>query len=150
MRIVNADGSGETLVQSPVFGAGSWSPDGTRIVFASDRRLPTPWTGFEPYELYTVHPDGKGLVLIMAVTPTDTGCDSFPDQAYEPRWSRDGQGIAFLTRGDPYCIYDDENVPALGMGLINPDGSGYRTLVPAAGPISRSRARRSGRPTAPA
>ena len=45
LRTVALDGSGEKLVQSPVYGTGDWSPDGTRIVFASDRRLPTPWTG---------------------------------------------------------------------------------------------------------
>ena len=134
--IMNADGSEQKLVQSQAFG-GEWSPDGTRIVFYSDRRLPTPWHGYEPYELYTVHPDGQGLVRIISVTPTVTGgsdCDTSPDQAMEPRWSPDGRKIAFQTRGDPWCIYDDENVPHLGMGLIDSDGSGYQTLVPGGWP----------------
>ncbi len=130
LRTVALDGSGEKLVQSPVYGTGDWSPDGTRIVFASDRRLPTPWTGYEPYELYTVHPDGAGLVRITTVTPSGSSCDTLPDQEYEPRWSQDGQWIAFIQRGDPWCIYDDENVPPLGMGLIKSDGTGYRALDP--------------------
>jgi Tol biopolymer transport system component len=129
--IMNADGSEQKLVQSEAYG-GEWSPDGTRIVFYSDRRWPTPWwNGYEPYELYTVHPEGKGLVRITTVTPSTGGsCDQLPDQTYEPRWSLDGKKIAFLMRGDPWCIYDDENVPHLGMALINPDGSGYTRLVP--------------------
>ena len=80
-----------------------------------------------------VHPDGNG-------TGPDPDRDAdrdrrhrlrhVPGPGHEPRWSPDGQKIAFQTRGDPWCIYDDENVPKLGMGLINPDGSGYTTLVP--------------------
>jgi hypothetical protein len=135
LRIMNADGSEQKLVQSPVYGAGDWSPDGTRIVFASDRRLPANWwNNFQPYDLYTVHPDGQGLVRILTVAPTGTGnpCDTYPDLAYEPRWSPDGQHIAFLMRGDPYCIFDEENVPPLGIAVVAPDGSGYRSLVPSA------------------
>jgi hypothetical protein len=128
--IMNADGSEQRLVQSQAY-RGEWSPDGTRMVFYSDRRLPPSWNGYEPYELYTVHPDGQGLVRITTVTPTTiSSCDQVPDQTYEPRWSVDGKKIAFLMRGDPSCIYDEENVPHLGMALINPDGSGYTRLVP--------------------
>ena len=115
---------------------GEWSPDGTRIVFYSDRRLPTPWHGYEPYELYTVHPDGKGLVRILTVTPTVTGgtdCDTFPDQAKEPRWSPDGQKIAF-QREATHGASMTTRMCRSWDGSINPDGSGYTTLVPGGWP----------------
>src|SRR5262249_13646681 len=54
-----------------------WSPDGARIAFYSDRG--------GSYELWTIRPDGSGL---MQVT-TGTNSPSFPV------WSPDGTRIAF-------------------------------------------------------
>jgi TolB protein len=82
--VVNLDGSGLRRItpwglvgeaEGPV---GSWSPDGTKILFGS-----------RGGNLYTVHPDGSGLTQI----PIDTGGGfSFASQ---PVWSPNGQKMVF-------------------------------------------------------
>jgi TolB protein len=56
----------------------AWSPDGTRIAFASDRG--------GRWDIYVMNPDGSGIVPL-----TNTGHN------VEPSWSPDGQRIAFTT-----------------------------------------------------
>jgi Tol biopolymer transport system component len=70
----------------------SWSPDGKRIAFASDRS--------GTYEIWTIQPDGRGLKRL-----TDT-----PGQiATGPIWSPDGSRIGF-THGDWWSLFDP-NLP---------------------------------------
>ena len=83
----------------------SFSPDGSRIVFESDR------SGTQ--QLYVMSADGSGQRRI-----------SFGGGWYAaPVWSPDGEWIAFTRR-----------VPGAGLriGVIKPDGSGERLLT--AGP----------------
>ena len=61
----------------------AWSPDGTRIAFASRRHGGA-------YEIYTIHPDGTNLVRL---THDDSGNSS-------PVWSPDGTRIAFVSSRD--------------------------------------------------
>jgi eukaryotic-like serine/threonine-protein kinase len=61
-----------------------WSPDGSRILFASNRS--------GKYEAWTIRPDGSGLTQITHL----------PDQpVFYPFWSSDGQQIGFhyFSRG---------------------------------------------------
>lgn len=59
----------------------SWSPDGERIAFASDRDHDT-----ETYEVYVVRPDGTDLRRLTS------------DGGRSPAWSPDGSRIAFVRR----------------------------------------------------
>lgn len=81
---VKSSGTGERRV---VGGAAddswpSWSPDGKRIAFTSNRS--------GNYEIYVVRSDGTGLVRLTANAATDTN----------PAWSPDGRWIAFETDRD--------------------------------------------------
>jgi TolB protein len=112
--VINADGSGFARLTN---GAGrekqaSWSPDGKKIAFISDR-------------------DGNDEVYVMAASdgaaPDGTGAggseptrltDSPEDDSY-PTWSPDGRCLAFVSRrGDAWELY-----------IMNADGSGLRKLV---------------------
>jgi Tol biopolymer transport system component len=60
----------------------AWSPDGTKIAFATNRD--------GNYEIYTMNPDGTGPTRLTNNTSSD----------YEPAWSPDGTKIAFATNRD--------------------------------------------------
>ena len=76
--VVNLDGSGVRRITPWGFSDddGSWSPDGTRILFGTRGSL------------YTVHPDGSGLVRIDLAT-------SGYLNAFDAGWSPDGAKIIF-------------------------------------------------------
>jgi Tol biopolymer transport system component len=59
----------------------SWSPDGQRIAFGSNRG--------GDYQLWAVRADGQDLKLIV----------SNPTGAFSPVWSPDGSRLAWFTRG---------------------------------------------------
>ena len=98
---MNADGSGQTLVQGPIndrtdsYRHSSWSPDGTQLVFAARFS-----DGRDRSELYVVDVDGSGLTGITVLL-----------QGWWPSWSPDGTKIAFRT-GLPWHL-----------ATMSPDGS---------------------------
>ena len=109
--VMNADGTRVrrltfTRGADDVFGDDStphWSPDGTRIVFTSNRT--------NDGALWTIRPDGKGERMLYDVRDT-----------YEshPRFSPDGRRIAFERE---FADGSDE------VWLIGSDGRGARKLV---------------------
>jgi TolB protein len=103
LYLMDADGSGQRRLVgiSNSDGSFSWSPDGQRIAFVSDR------DGND--EVYVVNVDGTGLRNLTR-SPTRDG---------HPVWSPDGRTIGFVSnRGGNRDIY-----------VMNADGSGLRNLT---------------------
>ena len=78
----------------------SWSPDGQRVVFCSNREGQFGTLGHAPSALYVVNADGSNLTRL---TSEVEDIDLFP------AWSPDGSRIAFNRNCD--------------LAVINPDGS---------------------------
>ena len=64
----------------------SWSPDGSKIVFVSDRDRDT-YSGRAAYQLYIMDSDGSDPRRLTETEWAD----------FMPRWSPDGQWITFLS-----------------------------------------------------
>ncbi len=107
IHVMNADGSGVTrLTHNAEWDDGfpAWSPDGSRIAFASDRA-----DGFN-YQVHVMNADGSGVTRL-------TGGSGW--EATAPAWSPDGSRIAFSADRD-----DDLDIYAM-----NADGTGVTRLT---------------------
>jgi len=82
-------------------GCPSWSPDGEKIAFHSDRG------GY--YEIYVMNADGSGQTRLTDNTAWD----------YTPSWSPDGEKIAFASG----------QVSNFDIYVMNADGSGQTRLT---------------------
>ena len=102
--LANSDGSQLTqLTTTPRRDVSpAWSPDGTRIVFASDR------TG--NMEVFVMNADGSEQTRLT--THADNG-------SFAPAWSPDGKRIAFISNRDD----------AVGIFVMNADGSNQTRLT---------------------
>ncbi len=105
---IAADGSDfRPLTEGPLDYWTSWSPDGSRIVFASKRDGNT--------DIYVMGADGGNRVRLTDAEGDDT----------QPDWSPDGSTIAFVSRrGERDRLY-----------LMNADGSAQRPLGPTVGEV---------------
>lgn len=82
LRVMNADGSGSRILLEQEFGHTRglrWSPDGSRLVFASG--------GIGPGGIWVVGADGTGF---MEVSPVEF-------EGADPHWSPDGSLISYNT-----------------------------------------------------
>jgi Tol biopolymer transport system component len=89
----------------------AWSPDGTRIAFASDRHKRG-----RDYDLYAMNADGSGVVHL-----TDD-----PRDETEPSWSPDGARIAFVINFWPRP-FPFAKVP--WIYVMNADGTDVNALT---------------------
>jgi Tol biopolymer transport system component len=111
--VIDRDGGGLTRLTNE---AGrekqaSWSPDGRRIAFISDR------DGNDEVYVMAV-PDGTGAGGTEPIRLTDS-----PGDDSHPTWSPDGKCLAFVSRrGDAWELY-----------VMNADGSGLRELMGSVG-----------------
>jgi TolB protein len=113
MQVMNADGSEQRKLTrlSNSDGSFSWSPDGRRIAFVSDR------DGND--EVYVINVDGSGLRNLTR----NPARDAFP------KWSPDGRTIGFVRNrgGNPERR---EYGGAVGdIYVMNADGSRQRNLT---------------------
>ncbi len=115
LYVINADGSGLTkLIYSPDWGVGdyTWSPNGSRIVFAyfSYGASVTDATD-DVSDIYVVNTDGSGLTNL-----TNTNDPEWDEGA---SWSPDGSRIEFVSdRDGNWDIY-----------LVNADGTGITKIT---------------------
>lgn len=95
--VVNADGGGLTRLtdSSSTDWFPSWSPDGRRIAFCSNRE-----SGDHNYDIYVMDAEGSNLTRLA---------EGMLDEVFfppSPAWSPDGQRIAFVSNRDGgYDIY---------------------------------------------
>ena len=109
--VMSADGSGQTrLTHSSASDLSpSWSPDGRRIAFHSDRDDPDRTDNIFIANIYVVNADGSGQTRLTHSSAGDS----------EPSWSPDGRRIAFMSfRDGGREIY-----------VMNADGSGQTRLT---------------------
>ncbi len=106
--VMNADGSGQMRLTTSGWPARweyadhpSWSPDSTKIAFASNRD--------GNFAIYVVNADGSGLHRVSGSPGNDE----------DPAWSPDGTKIAF----------DSDAIPSFHVYVMNADGSGRRRLT---------------------
>ncbi len=101
--VMQADGTEKTnLTNNPADDTDpAWSPDGTQIVFASNRN--------GGYDLFVMQANGSGQTLLL----------DLPGDAHHPDWSPDGSRIAFMVNDG-----NDEEI-----FVMYADGSAYRQLT---------------------
>ena len=109
--VVNVDGSdGRQLDTPPPNWWARWSPDGTTILFVSERNEPTG-------AIWTIRGDGSGLTKVFE----DPG-GGFP---IDPIWSPDGSQIMFML--DP--ISDRFMHPSNVLYVMRSDGTGLTKVT---------------------
>ena len=105
--------------QAPV-----WSPDGSKIAYASERKLDgTDARDLQNNNIWVANADGTGQVPLTPLT--DGGAESF-----DPHWSPDGTKIAYVSARD-LSGADLFNVPNLttNIWVMNADGSNQKPLT---------------------
>jgi len=90
--------------RSPVY-----SPDRTKVAFASDR--------FGDFDIFLMHSDGESLVRLT---------ENAGDQTH-PAWMPDGQSIVFASQdgGRSQILITGATVPSVRSLATAPDGEGY-------------------------
>jgi hypothetical protein len=153
LHVVNADGTGEAPVTSPITGevdSPTWSSDGQRIAFTVDSDIwvvdsdgsglaqITTTAGFDEHHT-SWSPDGQRIAFsdggfdISSVRPDGSDRRTLvPGEplAYEPDWSPDGQSIVFIR------LYDCDGDTCAAVVTRRVDGSGGTGVIDSNGDFS--------------
>ncbi|WP_249374751.1 amidohydrolase family protein [Streptomyces sp. I05A-00742] len=137
------DGSGlRQLTDGPWDDRGpSWSPDGTRIAFASERGG-DPVTG-SPYRVWTVDVRTGALTRVTGLPGQDGPLQDGAWEDFDPVWSPDGKRLLFV-RGqatkDALVSRTVASVPSDGRGPVRTEHTETekaQVMTPAVGPGGR-------------
>jgi hypothetical protein len=136
--VMNADGTNVVTVTSGDVTPSSfnrhpsWSPDGTRFVFMSNR------SGFRKAEIWVANADGSGLLrLTTNVQLSSDGQGPIFSSDFDPAWSPDGSKIAFVSNRDGLT---DTELYVMNTDGINPvrlTNDGLDDRMPAWSPDSQ-------------
>jgi TolB protein len=110
LGVANADGTGDHTLKdagSP-YGAPTWSPDGSEIVFSDNGRA-----------LVAVAPDGTNRHPVIQLDCTATLCPTFGDASFSP----DGSRIAVA------CSDCRSDTPNGGIWVLRADGTGLTRVA---------------------
>jgi TolB protein len=118
--VINTDGSGFRQLTSPPtqYSHPRWSPDGTRITFASNHDV----YGESGADIYIMNADGSNVTRL-----TD-----HPAVDFTPAWSPDGTRIAFLSNRDGRTYRPPAGSVELNLFhvyIMNADGSNIRQIT---------------------
>ena len=93
----------------------SWSPDGKRIVFFSNRDGHV-MGGIPTFEIYVMDADGKNQQRLT----------NDPNDDRSPSWSPDGERIAFMSNRDGHFI---GGIPTFEIYVMDADGKNQQRLT---------------------
>ena len=121
--VMNADGTNPVAIttNSPLPDAmfnisPTWSPDGTKVAFISDRG------GFGRSEIWVINVDGTGLVKLTTNIQHTIGAGvTVLSSDRSPSWSPDGSRIAFSSNRDSASQHE--------LYVMNADGSNQIRLT---------------------
>jgi Tol biopolymer transport system component len=163
--MADADGSNEHPLLNPAdldYDA-TWAPDGTSIVFTSERngsadlyRVKPDGTALERLTDHAAYddqaafsPDGRQLVFVSTraagtadlwtmdvQTRRARALTSGPGGDFRPAWSPDGRWIAFASDRQsnlPFSHGRWEHLQLVDLFIVHPDGSGLKQITPHGG-----------------